>query len=439
MALPSFGSKSIIGVAAHMFLFWTVGGLLVISGVRALSVPNLRSVAAIAPEGQAGEAAGNATDSGGRAATSESGSQNPSASERLPQIAFLIAGQVRAFSRRDVRRDLSEHLFKAFSGEKAYEKIKRAHTVQLFYLKANCDRRCSEAKEVRDQEAYEKWKKRHGRTDLHNETQYQTANTQYPQESMEANTSGGTSYTWSKMKPDRWIAQNTGRSLRSISAAEFPDEIGSWQGIRSWAQTGHVAGNISFEEMDPDLVRIVDYDVPNQNATDIDQIILHCFPKRIYRDGDTEGATRKDYTDLISKYWGMLREAYKLVESWEERNSMRFDIIVYVRPDLRFHRDLPFTYMDIDWHRDWILDQGSAPDWFWIMPRDVATDAFQTLSLVNETLTTSPCCARRWTKTDKPVSGCPGEISFYIPSYWHRVKGYNLTNKQLKDSVFNLE
>ena len=75
MAHPSFGSKSIIGVAAHMFLFWTVGGLLVISGVRALSVPNLRSVAAIAPEGQAGEAAGNATDSGGRTATSESRSQ----------------------------------------------------------------------------------------------------------------------------------------------------------------------------------------------------------------------------------------------------------------------------------------------------------------------------------------------------------------------------
>ena len=90
----------------------------------------------------------------------------------------------------------------------------------------------------------------------------------------------------------------------------------------------------------------------------------------------------------------MLREAYKLVESWEERNSMRFDIIVYVRPDLRFHRDLPFTYMDIDWHRDWILDQGSAPDWFWIMPRDVATDALQTLTLLNETLTTSPCCGR---------------------------------------------
>ena len=281
MAHPSFGSKSIIGVAAHMFLFWTVGGLLVISGVRALSVPNLRSVAAIAPEGQAGEAAGNATDSGGRAATSESGSQNPSASERLPQIAFLIAGQVRAFSRRDVRRDLSEHLFKAFSGEKAYEKIKRAHTVQLFYLKANCDRRCSEAKQMRGQEEEEQWKKHHGRMILNNETQkkktqwkkhhgrgnnetqYQTANTQYPQESMEANTSGGTSYIWSKMEPDRWIAQNTGRSLRSISAAEFPDEIGSWQGIRSWAQTGHVAGNISFEEMDPDLVKIVDYDVPN--------------------------------------------------------------------------------------------------------------------------------------------------------------------------------
>ena len=147
----------------------------------------------------------------------------------------------------------------------------------------------------------------------------------------------------------------------------------------------------------------------------------------------------RDYTDLISKYWGMLREAYTLVESWEERNSMRFDIIVYVRPDLRFHRDLPFTYMDIDWHRDWILDQGSAPDWFWIMPRDVATDAFQTSTLLNETLTTSPCCGRRWTKTDKPVSGCPSEISFYIPSYWHRVKGYNLTNKKLKHSVFNLE
>ena len=174
MAHPSFGSKSIIGVAAHMFLFWTVGGLLVISGVRALSVPNLRSVAAIAPEGQAGEAAGNATDSGGRAATSESGSQNPSAPERLPQIAFLIAGQVRAFSRRDVRRDLSEHLFKAFSGEKAYEKIKRAHTVQLFYLKANCDRRCSEAKQMRGQEEEEQWKKHHGRMILNNETQYQT-------------------------------------------------------------------------------------------------------------------------------------------------------------------------------------------------------------------------------------------------------------------------
>jgi len=322
--------------------------------------------------------------------------------------------------------------------------------VQLFYLKANCDRRCSEAKQMRGQEEEEQWKKHHGRMILNNETQYQTANTQYPQESMEANTSGGTSYTWSKMEPDRWIAQNTGRSLRSISAAEFPDEIGSWQGIRSWAQTGHVAGNISFEEMDPDLVKIVDYDVPNE--IDIDQILLHCLPKKKILEA---GPVNRDYTDLISKYWGMLREAYKLVESWEERNSMRFDIIVYVRPDLRFHRDLPFTYMDIDWHRDWILDQGSAPDWFWIMPRDVATDALQTLTLLNETLTTSPCCGRERGegKRGRRVSGCPSfgctggfgrcpsktQASFFIPYYWHRVKGYNLTNKQLKHSVFNLE
>ena len=125
MAHPSFGSKSIIGVAAHMFLFWTVGGLLVISGVRALSVPNLRSVAAIAPEGQAAEAAGNATDSGGRTATSESGSQKTSAPRKPPQIAFLIAGQVREFSMRDVRRNLSEHLFKAFSRSIADAKRRR--------------------------------------------------------------------------------------------------------------------------------------------------------------------------------------------------------------------------------------------------------------------------------------------------------------------------
>ena len=317
--------------------------------------------------------------------------------------------------------------------------------MQLFYLKANCDRRCSEAKQMRGQEEEEQWKKHHGRMILNNETQYQTerekrkkkrrkknetqyqtANTQYPQESMEANTSGGTSYTWSKMEPDRWIAQNTGRSLRSISAAEFPDEIGSWQGIRSWAQTGHVAGNISFEEMDPDLVKIVDYDVPNE--IDIDQILLHCFPKKNILEA---GAVNRDYTDLISKYWGMLREAYKLVESWEERNSMRFDIIVYVRPDLRFHRDLPFTYMDIDWHRDWILDQGSAPDWFWIMPRDVATDALQTLTFQNSCKQEDKCCIATYLC-------CPGRLSWYIPFYWHRVNGYNLTSKRL-GRVFTVE
>jgi len=50
--------------------------------------------------------------------------------------------------------------------------------------------------------------------------------------------------------------------------------------------------------MDPDLVKIVDYDVPNE--IDIDQILLHCFPKKIFFEENL--ALNRDYTDLISKY-----------------------------------------------------------------------------------------------------------------------------------------
>ena len=111
-----------------------------------------------------------------------------------------------------------------------------------------------------------------------------------------SNTSG-ISYTWSKMEPNRWIVQETGRSLRPISAAEFPSEIGSWKGIRSWAQTDQVSGNTSFEEMDPDMVRIVDYDVLYENQSGNEEIVQHCFP--VVR--GTPGS-QSNYTNVIPKF-----------------------------------------------------------------------------------------------------------------------------------------
>ena len=118
-----------------------------------------------------------------------------------------------------------------------------------------------------------------------------------------------------------------------------------------------------------------------------------------------------------------------------------FDIVVYVRLDLRFRQDLPFTYMDIDWHNEWIWDPMHGPDWLWIMPRHIATDALQTLTLLKKTWTTSSCCWRCATAENKfrpcpgraqPEHKCPGLLSWYIPKYWERAGGYNLKEMNLE-------
>ena len=119
----------------------------------------------------------------------------------------------------------------------------------------------------------------------------------------------------------------------------------------------------------------------------------------------------------------------------------RIDIVVYVRLDLRFRQDLPFTYMDIDWHNEWIWDPMHGPDWLWIMPRHVATDALQTLTLLKKTWTTSSCCWRCATAENKfrpcpgraqPEHKCPGLLSWYIPKYWERAGGYHLKEMNLE-------
>jgi len=299
-----------------------------------------------------------------------------SATSPAPQIAFLVSGQTRAFETSSVRRSLNDHLFKAFS--------KGTNARQFFYLKNTGDTRGLDPDpEIKQQDPCMRSQR----------------------------------YTWSKMQPNVWTVQKIGTmEIFTTKVHAIPHCIGSWTDIKSWVQVE--TDSVTFKELDPDVLVFTDYNDHPKLQMSNEQA---CFPE-LYND-----MTHRGHVENV--WGGTYQKGHDIVQEWEEKNNMNFDIIVYNRPDLLFTQNFPLSYEDMNWHEEWLWSV-DEPDFLWVMPRHIARDVLQTFKLRNECHPGERCC-RALDDTDEREGANCCSSSYYIQNYWHQLNNYTLRSIDL--------
>jgi hypothetical protein len=131
---------------------------------------------------------------------------------------------------------------------------------------------------------------------------------------------------------------------------------------------------------------------------------------------------RPEYQNRAMLWWGALEAAWGLVREFEAERSITFAGVFVSRPDLLFQRDFgPRCLYDRD---VWYTGGLGGPDWLWLMPRHVATQALTTASEISSRCNaTSRCCelqhvAHREGKSYDERHRDDWAFSYWILRYW---------------------
>eukprot|EP00929_Paragymnodinium_shiwhaense_P011307 TRINITY_DN116878_c0_g1_i1.p1 TRINITY_DN116878_c0_g1~~TRINITY_DN116878_c0_g1_i1.p1 ORF type:complete len:423 (-),score=64.22 TRINITY_DN116878_c0_g1_i1:563-1801(-) len=281
----------------------------------------------------------------------------------LETTAFLVGGQVREFKQQRVRAALKRHLFDAIDPTGQC-------SAKIFFL----------------------------RTALGSGDFGKNATVEY---------------TWSAAAPWRWVqTASTASGVLTSEVSQLPDRIGEWH-VADWVKGPSEDGAERFDGLQPKLISIAAGALPPRHRSF--HVNRHCFPYLRYSE------------PLIKALWSTLLRLHELLADYEERLGGRVDKIIYSRPDLLMCQDLDYYPRGLFMKQAWLWSGGwsKGPDWFWIMARHMATDAFRILEIVDGRTgckTGQHCCNH---KVHNVL------FSWFVPMYWHDRSGFRLEKLDL--------
>jgi len=129
-------------------------------------------------------------------------------------------------------------------------------------------------------------------------------------------------------------------------------------------------------------------------------------------------------------WWSTMNDGWQVVVEYEIKASVRFDAVVFTRPDLFWEANMgPWCAYDLgtmaaEWSGQWYTPAGSlTPDMFWVLPRRTAAAVLSTwVEIIVPCRPGQPCC--NFTFAQPPHARVP--YSIWLREYWHRVGGFTL-------------
>ena len=129
-------------------------------------------------------------------------------------------------------------------------------------------------------------------------------------------------------------------------------------------------------------------------------------------------------------WWLKMAQAWESVERYESEQNMRFQAVVFSRPDITFERAMgPWCAYDLE--RQWYAPWGEmTPDMFWIFPRAIAARVLTTWTKVVLPCAPGQPCCNLSVRSDEPILGrYPNVVwelsprvtySNWMSTYWTR-------------------
>jgi len=121
---------------------------------------------------------------------------------------------------------------------------------------------------------------------------------------------------------------------------------------------------------------------------------------------------------LAGRWWGSMRDAWSLVTAYELRKGLRFEMVVFSRPDILYSSPMgPWCEYDVS-HTWFTGGVQYTPDMFWVMSRALAAMVLgETLHTAEKCTLDQPCCCSP--SANRPLAmGDRVGVSYWPMRYW---------------------